>query len=221
MIEIRRKITPYNFTALTKKDIRYIVVHYVGAESAAKNNAEYFFKNKLSSSAHYFVDEKEIWQSVEDYNAAWHCGGGAQGVYHPYLNICTNANSIGIEMCCFKDKNGELKIKDATVQNTVWLIKSLMSKYNILPESVLRHYDVTGKLCPREYVNEENWREFKKLVAKKEITELTSANDIIWELADRGIVTDKEGMLEEIGKNPGGRLYWLARKAVQYIREQD
>ena len=49
--------------------------------------------------------------------------------------------------------------------------------------------------------------------------ELTTVNDIVWELGNRGIVTDKEGMLEEMAKNPDGRLYWLARKATHYIRK--
>lgn len=48
--------------------------------------------------------------------------------------------------------------------------------------------------------------------------ELTTINDIVWELGHRGIVADKDGMIEEMNKNPNGRLYWLARKCVNYIR---
>ena len=50
--------------------------------------------------------------------------------------------------------------------------------------------------------------------------ELTSANDIVWEYTYRGIVLDPEGMKKEMQENPDGRLYWLARKALQYIRER-
>ncbi len=48
--------------------------------------------------------------------------------------------------------------------------------------------------------------------------ELETVNDIVWELGHRGIVTDKDGMIDEMNKNPNGRLYWLARKCVNYIR---
>ena len=65
MIELKKKLTLYNFEKMSSKVNRYIVVHYVGGESSAKNNADYFYNNKLSSSAHYFVDENEIWQVVD------------------------------------------------------------------------------------------------------------------------------------------------------------
>ncbi len=52
------------------------------------------------------------------------------------------------------------------------------------------------------------------------VKELTSINDIVWEYAHRGIVTDPQGMIQEMEQNPDGRLYWLARKALQYMRER-
>lgn len=50
--------------------------------------------------------------------------------------------------------------------------------------------------------------------AEKIKQELTTPNDIVWELANRGLVTDKDGMIDEMEQNPNGRLYWLARKVV-------
>ena len=44
--------------------------------------------------------------------------------------------------------------------------------------------------------------------------ELTTPNDIVWELSQRGLVEDKDGMIAEMEQNPNGRLYWLARKIV-------
>lgn len=44
--------------------------------------------------------------------------------------------------------------------------------------------------------------------------ELTTPNDIVWELSQRGLVTDKDGMIAEMEQNPNGRLYHLARKIV-------
>ena len=44
--------------------------------------------------------------------------------------------------------------------------------------------------------------------------ELTTPNDIVWELSQRGLVEDKDGMIAEMEQNPNGRLYWLAYKIV-------
>lgn len=222
MIQINKKITPYNFTAMTNKKNEYIVIHYVGAVSTAKNNVDYYARERLQASAHYFVDADSIWQSVEDGNSAWHCGGGLQGNNgHTYYGKCKNSNSIGIEMCCFKDMTGRWFFANETVKNTVQLVKYLMAKHNIPIENVIRHYDVTGKICPAPYVDESAWKEFKSMVAKKEIIEYTDPNDIVWELANRKIVSDSKGMLNAIKQEPNGRLYWLARKTVQYMRERD
>ena len=175
MLEIQQKLTPYNFTALSNKQIDYIVIHYVGAVSSAKNNATYYANNKLKASAHYFVDETSIWQSVADKDMAWHCGGGLQGNGgHSFHKKCTNYNSIGIEMCCKKTSSGVWYFQDSTVQNTVDLVKYLMEKYNIPIERVIRHYDVTGKNCPAPYVDESEWERFKNRIMIEEEQEMTS-----------------------------------------------
>ncbi len=53
------------------------------------------------------------------------------------------------------------------------------------------------------------------------IAELTDIHDIAWEYAYRGIVNDMEGLEREMRQNPDGRLYWLARKTLQFIRERN
>lgn len=50
--------------------------------------------------------------------------------------------------------------------------------------------------------------------------ELESVNDVVLELSNRGVVTDTEGMLDEINQNPNGRLYWLAKKFANHLREE-
>ena len=222
MLPIQKKLTPYNYNKMANKKNEYIVIHYVGAVSTAKNNVDYYAGSRLQASAHYFVDETSIWQSVEDFDKAWHCGGGLQGESgHTLHGICTNANSIGIEMCVKKTSSGEWYFEEDTIKNTVELVRYLMEKHNIPIERVVRHFDVTGKKCPAPYVNESAWASFKKLITSGSVKELVSINDIVWELGNRGIVSDKEGMIEEMNSNPNGRLYWLARKAVQYMRERD
>ena len=62
---------------------------------------------------------------------------------------------------------------------------------------------------------------FEGITGEKCHQELKNINDIVWEYAHRGIVTDIEGMKKEMLQNPDGRLYWLARKALRYIRSNN
>lgn len=150
-MEINRLISAYNNESRQGWSVNYIVIHYVGAVSTAHDNARYFAGGDRQASAHYFVDEDEIWQSVEESRAAWHCGGPLQGPNgHSFFNLCTNRNSIGIEMCVVKEK-GKYIIKTGTVDNTAWLVQKLMKKYGVPKNHVIRHFDVTGKECPDAY----------------------------------------------------------------------
>lgn len=142
MVKINELLTPYNYTPLTNKRNMWIVIHYVGAVSTAKDNAKYFCYAKRNASAHYFVDEKEIWQCVKDTNGAWHVGGASK-----YYNSARNNNSIGIEMCCKRrGTTGEWYFEPETIQNTIDLTKMLAKKYGIDTKyHICRHYDVTRK----------------------------------------------------------------------------
>lgn len=199
MLKIQKKLTLVNRTIAQNRQKKYIVVHYVGAVSTAKNNVNYYYDNELKASAHYFVDDNEIWQCVDDSNIAWHCG--ANKYYH---DDCRNKNSIGVEMCCKKDDEGNLYITDKTIENTQELILYLMEKYGIKEENVLRHWDITHKICPAPFVNDENkWKSFKKgLIRVKEIKDLKTALDLY---EQQGIMTD--------------RSYW--EKAILVVRNLD
>lgn len=160
-MEIKEYLTTCNYWAGNgskgNKVNEYIVIHYVGAVSTALNNAKYFYNTYRGASANYFVDENDIYRVVKDSDSAWHCG--TTGKYkHPK---CRNTNSIGIEMCCFNN-NGILDVSDKVVERTIQLTKELMAKYNIPAENVLRHYDITGKICPAPMVNNpDRWNDFK------------------------------------------------------------
>ena len=166
---INKKLTHYNFNDSNRgaSQIKYIVIHYVGALGGAEANCKYYASQYVGASAHYFVGfNGEIWQSVEEADTAWHCG--AKTYKHP---SCRNSNSIGIEMCVRKKNTKSLGatdkdwyFEDATVASAIELTKSLMKKYNIPVENVIRHYDVTGKICPNPYVyntGKHTWDEFK------------------------------------------------------------
>ena len=159
---------PGNYTAKRSSAIRYLVVHYTGAPGTARNNGAYFAsRGDIGASAHYFVDAQEIVQSVPDSGRAWHCGAA---VYkHPE---CRNDNSIGVELCCYQDAAGRWRFDPATVANAVQLIRALMAKYGIDIDHVVRHYDVTGKVCPEPWVRDASaWAEFKARLTAPETTE--------------------------------------------------
>ena len=162
-MNINQNITTRNYTKASNRKIEYIVIHYVGAVSSAKNNTIYFKSAYRGASAHYFVDDSSIWQCVADKDIAWHCGGGLQGSRgRAYYKKCLNSNSIGIEMCCYKN-DGKLDISNATIENTIELTKTLMQRYNIPASNVIRHFDVTGKICPEPFVSDEDrWNNFKE-----------------------------------------------------------
>ena len=151
-----------NYTKNRTKKIEYIVIHYTANNGdTAKGNCNYFNSPNRNASAHYFVDEKEIWQSVEDSDTAWHCG--TNGKY--YHSKCRNDNAIGIELCSERDSKGMYYFNQETISNAIELTKMLMKKYNIPIENIVRHYDVTKKVCPAPFVNNTiAWDSFKESV---------------------------------------------------------
>ena len=171
MRKINKLISGYNHNAGSVSRIKYIVIHYTGALGDAKANCNYFAGGNRNASAHYFVGyDGAIWQSVEDKNVAWHCG--ANSYKHAE---CRNSNSIGIEMCVRKRNTASMGatdkdwyFEDATVEAAAELTRYLMDKYNVPASHVVRHYDVTGKICPNPYVyntTAHTWDEFKRLIS--------------------------------------------------------
>ena len=149
-----------NFRAASRRpsDIRYLVIHFTANDGdSAKNNADYFAREAPGASAHFFVDEREIWQSVQEKDIAWHCG--TRGMYfHPY---CRNANSLGVELCSRK-RGEKYYFTPETVKNAQQFVRSLMKRYGIPTENVVRHYDVTHKNCPAPFVEDAGaWQKFK------------------------------------------------------------
>lgn len=153
----------------------YIVIHYVGAVSTARNNGQYYGSSpNLGASAHFFVDEKEIVSSVPLTLAAGHCGVDYSNGKAPYWNgrgtYSTNRRSIGIEMCVKKTASGKWYFEPETVTKTVKLVRWLMQEFGIPASNVIRHYDVTWKTCPEPFVRDPaQWAAFKNRIVEEEI----------------------------------------------------
>ena len=143
--------------------VKFIVIHYTGnKKDTAKNNATFFHNGARKSSANYFMDEAECYQSVALNNAAWAVGGTS--VYKHA--DCRNKNSISIEMCC----SGNSIVSEKTINNTAYLCAELCKYIGITADTVdtfvLRHYDVWDKQCPAQWAtnNSEGWIAFKEKV---------------------------------------------------------
>lgn len=152
-IQINEKLVKYNFSKRTEGKINYIVIQDTGnTDKGADANAHFNFFNggDRQSSAHYFVDDKQILRVVKDSDKSWHCGDGRG------LNGIRNENSIGVEMCINPD--GDF---NKTYLHTLKLVKHLMKEYNIPLENVVRHYDASRKICPNIW-EENNWKKWNK-----------------------------------------------------------
>ena len=166
-MQIIKNLTNQNFNEGAISRIKYIVVHYTGNNGDTALANTNYFKSYRGASAHYFVDEKSIYQSIEDRNIAWHCG--ANKYFH---SECRNHNSIGVEMCSYINGKKNYDFKPQTVDNAVCLVKALMEKYNVPIKNVIRHYDVTKKICPEPYVRDSKaWKKFKERLIQECVEE--------------------------------------------------
>lgn len=132
----------------------YIVIHETdnwskGAD--AKAHATAMENGNLAGTVHYYVDSKSIYQTLDHSDGAWAVGDG-KGKYG-----ITNRNSISIEICV----NPETDYYTA-VDKTEQLAALLLKQYGWKTDRLKRHYDASGKHCPRRLMDEGKWSEFLK-----------------------------------------------------------
>ena len=173
-------INPYSRPGTRLKQVKNIVVHWVGnAGSSAMANRNYFesLKEKKSfASAHYIIGlQGEIIQCVPENEIAYHANNA-------------NSYSIGIEVC-HPDWIG--KFSDVTYKALIELLADLCKRYSLeLTTSIIRHYDVTKKLCPKYYVeNQQAWKQLKldvKVAIGTEDLELKKAAELLYK---RNVIT--------------------------------
>lgn len=147
--------------------IEYIVIHFTANDGDSdEGNANYFASpHNPKASAHYFVDDDSITQSVPDNYIAYSVGGAkyadcAKTGGGKLYGKANNANTINIEMCDSK-RDGVIMAQEATIVNTILLVRKKMKQYNIDIDHVIRHFDVNGKHCPAYLMDEQAWAEFK------------------------------------------------------------
>lgn len=137
-------------------DIKNIVIHYVGnPNTTAQNNRDYYDKPDTEVSSHFVIGlNGEVIQCVplDEKSAA---------------SNNRNKDTISIEVC-HPDKTG--KFNDQTYDSLIKLTSWLLEKTGLDENDVIRHYDITGKLCPLYYVNNESAWEAIKADIKKNLS---------------------------------------------------
>lgn len=130
-----------------------IVVHYTAnPETTAKQNRDYFEglkdSHETSASSHFIIGiDGELIQCIPCNEIS-------------YASNERNHDTISIE-CCIPDDTG--KFTDETYQTLVHLSAWLCGRYDLDTEDIIRHYDVTGKICPKYFVEHEDaWEQFKE-----------------------------------------------------------
>lgn len=199
MINIEKHTGYSNTTSLLNRAIDYIVIHYTAGSTSkagtAKNNAVMFSDPAHYASADFIVDDETIVQYNPDVKNrfCWHCGDNKNpySMGGKFYGKCTNANSIGIEICSTNpnwtasDQANSKKwsFTEKAVLNAVELTNHLMQTYNIPADRVIRHYDVSGKLCPgiigwnEDSKDVSQWKAFK---AKLTNTTNVKTDDVIY-----------------------------------------
>lgn len=151
------KMSDYTYDGEKLGEVKNLVVHYVANPgSTAIANRNYFNSlsdgHGVSASAHFIIGlDGEIIQCVPIDCVAWANG-----------NRESNLHSISIE-CCHPTEDGHFNEK--TLASLRQLLAWLCEKYSLDKYAIIRHYDVTGKDCPRYFVaHPDEWEAFRDSV---------------------------------------------------------
>lgn len=150
-------------TRVPNRTIKYLAIHYTAGGSSAPGRAKSMknsWEKAKRASADFGCDDRDMVQFNPDPRnyRCWSVGdkknpysGGGQ-----LYKIATNTNTISIEICSSLKPGASASrtnhegwyFTEAVLNNAVKLAKILMKKYNIPLERVVRHYDISGKVCP-------------------------------------------------------------------------
>lgn len=149
-------------TKSANRPIKYLAIHYTAGSSSAAGRALHVKSvfEKRQASADFCVDDRDMVQFNPDLHNyfCWAVGdkknqySGGGSLY----GIATNRNTISIEVCSTLRKGASSSAANhdgwyftpEVLNNAVKLAKILMRKFNIPIERVVRHYDISGKVCP-------------------------------------------------------------------------
>lgn len=151
-------ISNYNRPGTRRPNTTAVACHYIGNPGTSAQANRNYFENlakthTTKASAHYIIGlAGEVIQMIPEEETSW----------------CTNsANSYTISIeACHPDATG--KFTDATYATYVELCADICQRWGLDPEhgGLIRHYDVTKKVCPKWFVDHTDaWGQFKRDVA--------------------------------------------------------
>jgi N-acetylmuramoyl-L-alanine amidase CwlA len=151
-------VNKYSRPGTPLSNVKSVVIHYTanpGASAMANRN---YFNNLPNSNTHL---SRPIYASS---NYIVGLQGEILNVVPPnemaYASNYRNKDSISIE-CCHEDSTG--KFNDSTYQSAVWLTARICKAYDLGEDDIIRHHDVSGKNCPKYFVeHEDEWVKFKQ-----------------------------------------------------------
>lgn len=146
--------------------VKYIVIHYTGNNGdTARNNCNFFARgNTRSAGAHFYVSQNgDVYQSIQMKKVAYAVGGFVtqKNGAGSYYKKCTNTNSVSIELCDNASKDPSAAQNEA-VRQLVAYIRSVCPNAN----TIIRHWDVSGKSCPARMTGTNNakWVAFRAAI---------------------------------------------------------
>lgn len=219
----------------SRSSVSHIVIHYTGNNGdTAENNAKYFAtSNTRAAGAHFFVDkEGQVWKSIPMNRTAYAVGGlySTSNGAGSYYKKCTNANSVSIELCDLASGSPSWKQLVAARR-----IVKYIQKYCPNAKTIIRHWDVNGKVCPATMAGKDNkeWKRFHNYVTKGyqfkgQVTEKAAVRLSGKVTADNKIGSKKKGATVYITKIAGnwgrlkkktadGRYRWISLKKVKEL----
>lgn len=175
-------------------------------ESDGKTNFRY-------GSAQWFIDEDSATRTIPQNEVAWGCGDrqlsydngykGQTKIAKEIFDHKQNYKTINYELC----NNGDWK---KACDNSIDIIAQDMVDFDISTDMIFRHYDITGKICPKPFVDDINaWNEYKNKIIKR-VGELKMEKKLI-KFDILGNKTEIEGIFTE------GRNYVGARELLEKI----
>lgn len=146
------EVNEYSRPGTKLEGVNAIVIHYTGNPgTTAEQHRRYYAKlantHERSVSSHFVVgSDGDVVQCVPTDEVA-------------YASNDRNSDTLSIEVC-HEDSTG--KFSDDAYDKTVKLTAYLLKEFRLGEDGIIRHYDVTGKICPKYYVeNEAAWLKFK------------------------------------------------------------
>lgn len=149
------KSTPNNRRPGISLSASTLTIHNTGNPTSTARNERAWLTNPANTrtaSYHIVIDEHEAIEVLPLNEAAWHAGDGSKAT-------SGNRTSIGIEIC----ESGDY---ERTLANAVSLVAKMLHERGWDASKLRRHYDWSGKNCPRLMNVDGKWSGWVSFVSR-------------------------------------------------------